>query len=245
MFPTICKIGPLTIYSYGLMIAVAAIVCTWLLSRDARHLGISSDTISDLMFWIVVFGLIGARMLYVLLNLDYFMPNPLEMVMIQNGGLAWQGGLIIGTIAGLLFVKKRKLNLKTMLDLCAPYVALGESIGRVGCLLNGCCYGKEVGWGLYFPIHHARLHPTQIYTSLGLLSIFVILRWYQKQSESSTTGSVFVLYLVLASALRYFVEFFRADHVEILWGLSIFQLVCLLLLLTACYILLRFVKPKK
>lgn len=233
MHPIICSIGPFNIYSYGLMLAIAFIVCTWLMSRDAKPLGISAEIVSDFMFFIVIFGIIGARLFFVLLNLDFFIGRPLEILFIQNGGLAWQGGLVLGTAAGLLFVKKRKLNLCILLDLCAPYVALGESIGRVGCLLNGCCYGKPLSWGLYFSSHHARLHPTQIYSSLGLLAIFLILKWYQKYSQYS--GRTFVLYLVLASVLRFFIEFFRADHTEIFWGLSIYQLICLGLLGAAIY----------
>ena len=233
MFPIILKIGPLTIYSYGLMLAVAALVCSWLLSRDAKKFQIPTDVIFDLFFVVVVGGIIGARIFYIFLNLDFFISYPMEIIMVQKGGLAWQGGLILGFLSGIIFVKKKNLDLKLLLDLCAPYIALGQAIGRVGCFLNGCCYGKEVAWGIYFPVHHAHLHPTQLYDAMGLLGIFFILKYYQKYSKSS--GRTFVLYLILAPLLRFIVEFFRADHIELLWNLSIYQFVCLVFISVAAY----------
>lgn len=152
-----------TIYSYGFMLAVAVILCTFLLSRDARREGIETDVITDLVFWIVIGGIIGARFFYILLNYSFFVDHPFEVIMIQKGGLAWQGGLIFGALTAVSFIRRKKLFLPAVLDLVAPYLALGQSIGRVGCFLNGCCFGKEFAQGVYFPVHAARLHPTQLY----------------------------------------------------------------------------------
>ena len=220
----ILLLTPVTIYSYGLMLAIAVIVCTSMLAGDARRKNIKTDIIFDLVFWVIVGGIIGARLLYILLNYRFFLDNPNEIIMIQNGGLAWQGGLILGAMAGASLVKKKKLFLPEILDLCAPYLALGQAIGRVGCFLNGCCYGKPVEGGIYFPIHKAYLHPTQLYCSGGLFIIFLILKRYQR--SSSIPGLVFASYLILASALRFGVEFFRADHEVFFFGFSIFQFVC-------------------
>jgi phosphatidylglycerol:prolipoprotein diacylglycerol transferase len=123
------------------------------------------------------------------------------------------------------WIKRRGLFLPEVLDLCAPYLALGQSIGRIGCFLNGCCYGKEVSWGIYFPVHGAHLHPTQLYLSGGLFLIFLLLKLYQR--SSSIPGLVFASYLILTSVLRFGVEFFRADHEILFLGLSVFQFVCL------------------
>ena len=139
MFPVICKFGPFTVYSYGLMLAVAVAVCSILLSRDARKAGIPADTIFDLVFWVMLSGLLGARLFFILTNWDLFAQEPLEMIKIQNGGLSWQGGLILGSLAGMGYVKRKRLPLLQMLDLSAPYLALGQAIGRIGCFLNGCC----------------------------------------------------------------------------------------------------------
>lgn len=216
------------------MFALAVMVGTWLLSRDAVRQGVGRsptkpDVIFDLVFWVVLIGVLGARIYYVFLYPGPFMENPWEFFMLQKGGLAFQGGFITGTITALGYLKKKKLPLLPMLDLMAPYIALAHAIGRVGCLLNGCCYGREVWWGLYFQVHQARLHPTQIYDTLELLLVFLILRKIQQFSR--TPGVVFAWYLILAGIQRFINEFFRADHVSMLWGLSNFQIVSLGVLL--------------
>ena len=219
------------------MFAIAVLVVSYLLTRDAKTRGINPDLINDISFWLVISGIIGARIFYIILYLPYFLQSPSEIVMIHHGGLAWQGGLILGCLMGVWLIKKNKLSLRTMLDLFAPYIALGEAIGRIGCFLNGCCYGKEVSWGIYFPVHDARLHPTQLYTFAGLLLAFFLLKKFQKNNFGS--GKVFVLYLILASSLRFVVEFFRADHDILLWGLSIYQLMSLAIIASAIYVQTR------
>lgn len=237
MFPIICQFGPVTVYSYGFMLAVAALVCTFLASRDAKKIGIPPGVIPDFIFWTVVAGILGARLFYILLNYRFFMDHPLEIVMIQNGGLAWHGGLIAATVVAIRFIRKKGLPLATMLDLIAPYAALGESIGRIGCFLNGCCFGREIAWGVYFPVHDARLHPTQLYAMAGLFILFFILRHYRKIAQ--IPGDVFVLYLFGASLLRFVIELFRADHYVLVLGLSVYQWVCVVLITIAVYAHLR------
>lgn len=237
MFPIICQFGPVTVYSYGFMLAVAAVVCTFLASRDAKKIGIPPGVIPDFTFWTVVAGILGARLFYILLNYRFFMDHPLEIVMIQNGGLAWHGALIAATVVAVRFIRKKGLPLATMLDLIAPYAALGESIGRIGCFLNGCCFGREVAWGIYFPVHDARLYPTQLYAMVGLFILFLILRHYRKIAK--IPGDVFVRYLLGASLLRFTIEFFRADHYVLVLGLSVYQWVCVGLIAVAVYVHLR------
>lgn len=228
MYPIICHLGPLTVYSYGVMLAVAAVVCSVWMSRDARRLNIPAEMVFDFYFWVVLAGILGARIFYVLLNwTDYFQYNPVEVVMIQSGGLAWQGGLFLATLVGIFFVRLKGQSLLTWMDLAAPYVALGEAIGRIGCFLNGCCYGLPVSWGIYFPVHGDHLHPTQLYSTALLLLIFISLKIVRKHSQ--TPGLVFALYLMLAAVERFVVEFFRADHAVLYGGLSIFQLVTLVI----------------
>jgi len=222
---------PVTVYSYGLMLAIAVVVCTLALAGEARRNGVSAECIFDLVFWAVVGGIIGARVFYVFLNYSDFAENLKEIIMIQNGGLAWQGALAGGFISVLYSVRAQKLSFSLILDLCAPYMALGQSIGRIGCYLNGCCYGKAVAWGIFSPIHNDHLHPTQLYLTAGYLLIFIILKRYQKFSECQ--GLIFALYLILASCLRFGVEYFRADHEILFLGLSIFQYVSFGILLFA------------
>ncbi|MBI3602173.1 MAG: prolipoprotein diacylglyceryl transferase [Candidatus Omnitrophica bacterium] len=228
------------IYSYGVMIALAVVVCTWLLNRDAKVYKIPSDVIYDFMFWSVGGGILAGRIFYIFLMWDYFRQNPLEMIMIQHGGLAWQGGLGGGLLAGIWFVRRQKLPLRLFLDLGAPYIALGQSIGRIGCFFNGCCYGKPVAWGIYFPIHEARLHPTQLYESAGLFLAFLILKY--AQTKSHRQGMIFVLYLWLGAMERFVVEFFRADHDHHWMGLNLFQYIALGIFVVGIVLLRRFKK---
>jgi len=240
MYPDLFKFGSITIHSYGVMIALAVVLCAWGLSKDAKALKISSETIYDLMFWTVAWGILGARIFYISLTWDYFSQNLLEMIMLQHGGLAWQGGFLGGALAGIWFLKRRKLPLRPMLDLAAPYIALGQSIGRIGCFLNGCCYGKPVSWGVYFPLHNARLYPTQLYETFGLLVAFIILKYAQKKPHHA--GMIFVLYLWLGAIERFVVEFFRADHDNLWWGLSLFQYIAIVIFFVGFLLLRRFKK---
>lgn len=225
MYPVILQIGPLTIYSYGLMMALAVVVCSWALSRESRRAGIPPEKIFDLVFWVMLMGIAGARIFYILLNLEFFRQNLSEIFMIQRGGLAFQGGFILGGLTGYLYIRRQGWPLWVTLDLVAPYLALGHAIGRVGCFFNGCCYGRPVSWGIYFPAHEARLHPTQLYDTAALLFIFLILKYWQKQIK--TPGYLFVFYLLLASGERFINEFFRADHAQTYLGMSIYQVVSL------------------
>lgn len=226
MHPIVCQIGPLTVYSYGLLLAVAVFVCSLLLQEEFKRRNLPFESAFDLVFWIVLAGIVGCRIFFVLLNLPVFIENPAEIFMLQHGGLAWQGGLIAGALTAVILVRRKNLPLLKTLDIFAPYVALGQSIGRVGCLLNNCCYGRPVEWGLLFPGYDVRLHPAQIYESLGLIAVFFILKAAMERTHRD--GEIFVLYLALASLLRFTVEFFRADHELIFGMLSIFQIMTLI-----------------
>ena len=236
MHPILFTIGPITIYSYGVMLATAVLVCTYFLSVDAKRYNISQDTAYDLVFWCILWGIIGARIFYIFIEWSYFSENLWEIPMLQKGGLAWQGGFLGGSLAGVWFARSKKLSLRPLLDLSAPYIALGQSIGRIGCFFNGCCYGKPVAWGIYFPTQHARLYPTQLFECAGLFIIFLILKKAQGKPKGTVpwnsggqfpSGFIFVLYLWLAAIERFIVEFYRADH-ELLWGsLSLAQYVAL------------------
>jgi phosphatidylglycerol:prolipoprotein diacylglycerol transferase len=213
------------------MLAIAITVAGWLTARDAKaRLGIEPDTVYDFVFWVVLLGILGARIFYVLLNWEYFLSEPLEIVMVQKGGLAWQGSLLAGLWGGIVYLKRKKLPLWKFLDIAAPYLALGHAIGRIGCLLNGCCYGKPAAWGIYFPLFEARLIPTQIFMSLGQVTIFLVLRAFQPKARHD--GQVFVWYLLLSAVERFVIEFFRADH-QLYYGLSVFQYICIVIFLAA------------
>jgi phosphatidylglycerol:prolipoprotein diacylglycerol transferase len=233
MHPVICKIGPFTIYSYGLMLALAFLVATSLASRQAKNQGFNPQIVSILSLRLLFFGIMGARIFYVVVHLNFYLKNPVEIFMLAHGGLSWFGGLLAGVLVTVRFIRKKALEPLKILDLIAPFLALAQAIGRIGCLLNGCCYGKAAEFGLYFPLYDAVLIPTQIYSSVCLLIIFVILRFMQERPHRQ--GHIFFVYLILYSVKRFFIEFLRADNEVIFMGLTLFQIISIILFFFAVF----------
>ena len=242
MYPEICKVGPFTIFSYGLMLVVAFSVSVSLACRKAASKNIEPDRIFNLAFLSFISGVIGARIFYVIENFGYYAREPIEIIKLQHGGLSWFGGLAAGSIAAAVYIKKNKLGVYRVLDLIAPFIALAQAIGRVGCFLNGCCYGKESSAGIYFPAHDKTLIPTQLYSSLLLLAIFLVLRVLQDRPHRD--GEVVFTYLLLYSLKRFFIEFWRADNPAIFHHLTLFQLISLALF-CAAFIKLILIRIKR
>ncbi len=223
MHPVICKIGPFTVFSYGLALAVAFVTASLLAALQARRRGISFDSILNLCFAVFIFGIIGGRVFHILGSFGDYVDNPLEIFMLQHGGLSWFGGLFAGTLGGLYYIRKTGLPLYETLDLISPFAALGHAIGRIGCFLNGCCYGKvSEHFGLYSESQGAMVIPTQIYSSIILVVLFVFLRFIQDRRH--TPGQVFALYLIFDSVQRFIIEFWRGDHSPFFAGLTAFQI---------------------
>ncbi len=220
MMPILYQCNLFTIYTYGVFVAVAFLISTFLLMKEARRKHFDENFIYNLCIVLLIGGIISARLFYVGLNWDYFKKNPVEIMMLQHGGLVWFGGLIGSFLWGIIFIKIKKRALLPVLDLLAPYAALAQSIGRIGCFFNGCCYGRESAWGIYFPVHGLTLFPSQIVDSLTLLVIFVILRLIQEKTKD---GAIFSFYILLASTQRFLMEFIRGDLRPFYHGLSIFQ----------------------
>jgi phosphatidylglycerol:prolipoprotein diacylglycerol transferase len=243
MHPVICKIGPFSVYAYGLMLVIAFLVSSILACKEARREGINPDLIFNLAFIVFICGIAGARIFYIIENYSFYKGNPAQIIMLQQGGLSWFGGLIFGFISGILYFKKKKLPIYKTLDLVAPFVALAQAIGRIGCLLNGCCFGKVSEFGIWFTLHQAVLIPTQLYSSLILIFIYITLRFLQIRPHKD--GQIFSIYLFLYSLKRFFIEFWRADNPVILWGLTLFQLISIGVFCLSVLMLSRIIKTKK
>jgi phosphatidylglycerol:prolipoprotein diacylglycerol transferase len=220
MVPILYKCGFLTIYTYGVCVAIAFLLSSWLVSLEARRRKLNEDAVYNLCIVILAGGIIFARLFYVVLNLRFFLGNPFEIVMLQHGGLVWFGGLMGAIFCALGFIKFKKMPVLKTLDLLVPYAALAQGIGRIGCFFNGCCYGKESAFGIYFPVHGRVLFPSQLLDSLTLLLIFVILRL---NGEKRRDGEILAFYLMLASLQRFLLEFVRGDLRPFYFSLSIFQ----------------------
>lgn len=229
MYPVLFRIGPIQIYSYGVMLALGFLVATFLARRRANSIGMDGDAIVDICVFLIVFGLLGARLLYIILNLDYYKSVPLEAVMIWKGGLVWYGGLISAILASVWFLRKKRLPIVKTADLLMPYVALGQAIGRIGCFLNGCCYGKPTSsvLGVSFNPAQGTVHPTQLYESAATFFIYLILR-----RRKPGDGKTILLYLLFYSAFRFFNEFLRGDNPQVFIGLTVSQIISPIVLAT-------------
>jgi len=149
MHPILLKIGPITVYSYGVMVSLAFAVCAFLIWYNAPLARIPREKVLDLVIVILISGIIGARALHVILNFNYYRIHPLDTIMLFKGGLAFHGALISSLIGAIVFLKINAVPICSTADLVAPYAALGQAIGRIGCFLNGCCFGKISGSGYF------------------------------------------------------------------------------------------------
>lgn len=243
MHPTICHLGPLTVYSYGLMLVIAFLVASHLASRQARVEGFDPELIFSLCFRSFIAGIIGARALFVASHAGHYLENPVEIVMFTQGGLSIFGGLIAGIVTAFAVVRSRRLSWQRVLDLLLPFVALGQAFGRVGCYLNGCCYGKEVWWGVVFPGEPYARIPTQLIASFLLVCIFVALRFLQDRPHAA--GSITCWYLILYGAKRFFVESLRADNAQIIGGFTLYHVMSVVFVATGVLGLLWLGNVKK
>lgn len=218
MHPIVFKIGPLTIHTYGVLVAAGFLLGLALAIRQAKKEGIPADKIVDLGFYILISALIGSRLFFVVINAEHYLRNPIDIVKIWEGGLVFYGGILLAIPTAHWYIKKNKLGVWSTADIFAPSIAIAHAIGRLGCFSAGCCYGKPaegLPWAVTFtdPECLARLgmplHPTQLYESLGELINFLILITLRRYK--SFNGQLFFTYLLLYSVLRFIIEFFRGD----------------------------------
>ena len=223
MYPILLKFGFIQIYSYGLMAALAFWVCAFLLSKQARSLEVKKDFFWNMSGWLLLGGILGGRLLYIIFNLNYFRENPREIFALWQGGLIWYGALAGGALSGIIYLKLKKVNILKALDLIMPFAALGQAIGRIGCFLNGCCYGSP-----------ALIIPVQLISSFNLTAIFITLRLLQEKKHKE--GDVLAAYLLLSSFERFMVEFLRDDSARNYMGLTIFQVISALIFLSVVFL---------
>lgn len=241
MHPDLFRIGPITIHTYGVMVAIGFLLGMGLALRQARKEGIPSERISDLSFYLLLAAIIGSRVFYILLNPGPYIKNPLAIFKIWEGGLVFYGGLIFAVITGMIYIKRHGLHLWQIADIFAPSIAIGHAIGRLGCFFAGCCHGRpaEVPWAVTFTDPHSLaplgipLHPTQLYESAGEFVIFLILILLRKRQAFK--GELFWTYVMLYSILRFSVEFFRGDAARgmLAEGLSLAQAISVIMFFIA------------
>lgn len=219
MYPIVFQLGPITIYSFGLMMALAFIVGGWLASRELERKGYDPQLGSSLTLWCAVGGLLGARLFLILEDPQEFWRHALPMLL-SGSGFVWYGGLFGGMVAAYLLVRRVGVPWPTVCDAAAPSLAIGHAIGRVGCQLAGDGdWGKvtTVPWGMAYPRAIVGwphppgvvVHPTPIYEALAYFAIFAFL--WGTRTRPRPSGSLLWLYFVLAGGARFLVEFVRIN----------------------------------
>jgi len=212
------KIGPLHVYWFGLLVAVGFLVGLWTANRRCALDGLSPDVIADLGPWLLLGGVVGSRLLYVVSYWrEEFAGRPWwTMLPVQRAGYVFYGGLAGGVLAACFYIRAKGLPKWKVADALAPSIALGQAFGRIGCLLNGCCFGlpTKLPWALHYPAGHVTqgygVHPVQLYEASLDLSLYLALaRQYRRKRYD---GQIFVLYLVAYAVLRFGVEFLRGDY---------------------------------
>ncbi len=248
MHPILIKFGSFTVYSYGVMVAIGFALSTIFIYRRAPKFNLDKDKAVDLTIVVLISGILGARLLYILLNLSFYAANPIEIIMLSKGGLVWYGGFITALIAMIIYIRINSLNFWSVVDLIAPYAALAQAFGRIGCFLNGCCYGMKVSAGfpfaVTFPCESDPRLPVQVISSGLLFIIFVILIIWQNRRRF--VGEIFLVYCVFYSFKRFVMEFLRGDNPKILSGLTLSQLISAVIFIIALSIfILKAIECKK
>ena len=234
--PTGFQLGPLYVRFYGIILMLGAVAAAILAEREARRRGQSGDLVWDGLIWVLIGGIIGARIWHILtpppsmvdagITVSYYLTHPLDMLAIWRGGLGIPGAVIGGIAALYLFCRRRKLDFPMWLDIAAPALALGQAIGRWGNFVNQEVYGAPTSlpWKIFIEPQYrlsgyqdqAYYHPLFLYESLGSFAIVILLLWLaRRKAEWVKTGDIFLVYLIAYPTLRFLLEFIRLDSAQV------------------------------
>jgi phosphatidylglycerol---prolipoprotein diacylglyceryl transferase len=222
VFPEIVHWGPIHVRSYGLMLAIAFLVGTWIALREARRLRVDEERLVTVILVALVAGVLGARAMYVMEHVDQFRREWGSALALWQGGLTLYGGVVAGSVAALFAARRLGLPMWTVADTLTPSLALGMMFGRVGCFLNGCCYGHPTSlpWGVVFPADsfaglefgNAPVHPSQLYFSLAGLALFGLVWVLRRRIE--VPGLLFWTFIGAFAVVRIPLDLTRAYEAE-------------------------------
>lgn len=247
MLPKLISFGSFYIPTYGVLVALGFLAGLMATLRLARHAGLSQDKVTNLAVYCAMGGIVGAKLFMFLFDIGDYIRDPgqiFTMATLQAAGV-FHGGFIVALIVAWLYIRRQHLAPLLTMDVFAPGVALGQSIGRLGCFAAGCCWGKEcdLPWGVRFRSDAAapvplgvKLHPVQLYESAADLLIFLFL--YRRARRAAGSGEILGLYLVLYSTARFIIEFFRIHEQSLVGPFSLTQWIALALLVLGIAILL-------
>jgi phosphatidylglycerol:prolipoprotein diacylglycerol transferase len=240
MYPRLFEAGPITVYTYGVLLAAAYLLGLQLARVRAKARGLDANRVLDLGIYIIIAALIGAKLLLLITDFRTFSSNPRELLTLARSGGVFYGGLILAVTVALVYIRRIGLPLWTTCDVFAPGIAVGHVVGRFGCLFAGCCYGKPttLPWGITFtdPFAAANvgtplgvpLHPTQIYEA-GAEAIILGILLATERKGRAYPGRTFWLYMLLYAVSRFIIEFFRGDERGAVGMFSTSQFISILL----------------
>jgi len=244
MYPILFTIGPVTIYTYGVALAIGVLVGLCLAIKEGKRELISPNKIIDLFLWIIISGFIGARVVYIFTEWNYFLKYPAR-VLFASEGFVFYGGFITAFLTAFWYTKRRNIKQWQMADIMAPSIAIAQAIGRIGCFFYGCCYGIPTNsrFGILFPPNspagelRVPVIPTQLISSFALLVIFLLLNRVKKRKKFD--GQVFWFYVLLYAIARFIIEYFRADPRGMIWVFSTSQFIAIIMAAVALFVIAR------
>lgn len=240
----ICTIFGIHIYFYGVILALAIVIGTFVAEYFSTKIyNLKKDSIIDLAPYLVIFGIIGARLYYCILNYEFYLRFPTEVLAIRHGGISIHGAILGGLIGLIIFAKRHKISILKLMDISSVGLVLAQSIGRWGNFFNSEAFGTptDLAWKLYIapqyrPIPYNNFeyfHPTFLYESILDLVIFTILVWMLNSQNKPKNGNIALTYLILYSIARIFVEHFRIDSTCYIHGIPIAIIVSVIIIILA------------
>src|SRR3954453_22852141 len=254
MHPRLFELGPVTVYTYGVLLAAAYLLGLKLAMVRAKSRGLDQTRVLDLGIYIIISALVGAKLLLFVTDFSTFTENPRELLTLARSGGVFYGGLILAVVVALWYIRRIGLPLWTTCDVFAPGIALGHVVGRFGCFFAGCCYGKptSVPWAITFTDPYAAtnvgtplnlpLHPTQLYEA-GAEALILGLLLFTERRGRTYPGRTFWLYMLLYAISRFIIEFYRNDPHGAVMMFSTSQFISLLL--TPLAVVMLFVLRRK
>lgn len=254
MHPVLFNIGNLTIFSYGFMLMLGFLLANLTISELAKRKSIKNDKITDLTLWILVCSVLGARMVFIATEWEYYFQNPIEIFKLNKGGLVYYGGLLGGILGAVLYLRKEKLPILGVGDMIVTALPLGQMFGRVGCFLNGCCFGKPTlsPLRITFPLESPAnrffqeltpVHPVQMYDSMAMGVLFLIMMSFYDHKKYS--GQMIIVYCIAYGLIRFSLEFLRGDVPLIYYSLTLSQIISIGLVICGVVLWVFFTKRIK
>ena len=238
MYPILFKLGPFTVYTYGFFIFLGILFGYMAIAKEAVKRGIDRNVFSTIIFWTVIFGFLGAKILYILIEFNYFLKEPLSMI---RSGFVFYGGVISGITALYFLARKQEIKFLKLADITVVGLTLAHAFGRLGCFFYGCCYGRPTNSfiGVLFPPDSpagylgVKLIPVQLISSFFLFLLFLVL--LRLKQHKKFDGQITLYYIFLYSIFRFIIEFFRGDPRGMIFSLSTSQFISLILIVISIF----------